>query len=144
MAFTLRNLRADLADVGSNFDGVPDLEFRLASKALELEQSGLSYQRIPPDYRVPYGPVHGEGTRPGRRASRSSSSARPTSARTRGKTWRASETGGLTERRSVYICLVLGASELARLSIERWNAGDLDGVYATWDPQVIVRPDPYY
>ena len=39
---------------------------------------------------------------------------------------------------------MLGASELARLSIERWNAGDLDGVYATWDPQVIVRPDPCY
>ena len=38
-------------DVGSNFDGAPDLEFRLASRALELEQSGLSYQRIPPDYR---------------------------------------------------------------------------------------------
>ena len=33
---------------GSNFDGAPDLEFRLASKALELEQSGLSYQRVPP------------------------------------------------------------------------------------------------
>src|SRR5919197_2198400 len=46
-------------------------------------------------------PVHGEGTRPARRASRSSSSARPTSARTREKTWRVSETGGLTERRSV-------------------------------------------
>jgi hypothetical protein len=37
---------------------------------------------------------------------------------------------------------VLGASELARLSIERWNAGDLDAVYVTWDPQVIVRPTP--
>src|SRR5947207_1035825 len=46
-------------------------------------------------------PVHGGGTRPGRRASRSSSSARPTSARTRGKTCRVSETGGRTERRSV-------------------------------------------
>ena len=41
MPFTLRNLK-DLEDVGSNFDGAPDLEFRLASKALELEQSGLS------------------------------------------------------------------------------------------------------
>ena len=48
MPFTLRNLKADLEDVGSNFDGAPDLEFRLASKVLELEQSGLSYQRIPP------------------------------------------------------------------------------------------------
>jgi hypothetical protein len=46
--FTLRNLKEDLDDVGSNFDGGPDLEFRLATKALELEQSGLCYQRVPP------------------------------------------------------------------------------------------------
>jgi hypothetical protein len=51
--FTLRNLKEDLEDLGSNFDGSPELEFRLASKALELEQCGLSYQRIPPDYRFP-------------------------------------------------------------------------------------------
>jgi len=51
--FTLRNLKEDLEDLGSNFDGAPDLEFRLASKALELEQSGLSYQRIPPNHRTP-------------------------------------------------------------------------------------------
>ena len=44
MPFTLRNLREDLDDVGSNFDGAPDLEFRLAGKALELERSGLSYR----------------------------------------------------------------------------------------------------
>jgi mannose-6-phosphate isomerase-like protein (cupin superfamily) len=60
MTFTLRNLREGLEDVGSNFDGAPDLEFRLASKALELERSGLSYQRIPPDYRFPYGHTHKE------------------------------------------------------------------------------------
>jgi len=58
--FTLRNLREDLEDLGSNFDGAPDLEFRMASKALELEQSGLSYQRIPPNYRFPYGHTHKE------------------------------------------------------------------------------------
>jgi mannose-6-phosphate isomerase-like protein (cupin superfamily) len=58
--FTLRNLKEDLEDVGSNFDGAPDLEFRLATKALELERSGLSYQRIPPDYRFPYGHTHKE------------------------------------------------------------------------------------
>jgi mannose-6-phosphate isomerase-like protein (cupin superfamily) len=56
--FTLRNLREDLEDVGSNFDGPPDLEFRLATDALELEQSGLSFQSIPPDYRFPYGHTH--------------------------------------------------------------------------------------
>ncbi len=59
MPFTLRNLKEDLEDVGSNFDGAPDLEFRLATKALELERSGLSYQRIPPGYRFPYGHTHG-------------------------------------------------------------------------------------
>ena len=48
MPFTLRNLREDLEDVGSRFDGPPDLEFRLATEALELEQSGLCYQRVPP------------------------------------------------------------------------------------------------
>ena len=33
-------------DVGSNFDGSPDLQFRMATKALALEQSGLSYQSV--------------------------------------------------------------------------------------------------
>src|SRR4026207_1969220 len=56
--FTLRNLKEDLEDVGSNFDGAPDLEFRLATEVLELEQSGLSYQRVPPGYRFPYGHTH--------------------------------------------------------------------------------------
>src|SRR4051812_12224523 len=56
--FTLRNLKDDLEDVGSNFNGAPDLEFRLATRALELEQSGLSYQRVPPGYRFPYGHTH--------------------------------------------------------------------------------------
>jgi hypothetical protein len=46
--FTLRNLKEDLEDLGSNFDGAPDLEFRAATKALELEGSGLTYQRVPP------------------------------------------------------------------------------------------------
>ena len=51
MPFTLRNLKGDLEDVGSNFDGAPDLEFRMATKALKLEKSGLSYQRVPPENR---------------------------------------------------------------------------------------------
>lgn len=56
--FTLRNLKRDLEDVGSNFHGAQDLEFRVAGNALELEQSGLSYQRIPANYRFPYGHTH--------------------------------------------------------------------------------------
>jgi mannose-6-phosphate isomerase-like protein (cupin superfamily) len=56
--FSHKNLKQDLDDVGPNFDGSPELEFRLATKALELEKSGLGYQRIPPGYRFPYGHTH--------------------------------------------------------------------------------------
>ena len=51
MPFTLRNIKQDLEDVGARFDGAPDLEFRLATDALELEKSGLSFQSVPPTNR---------------------------------------------------------------------------------------------
>ena len=51
MPFTLRNLKEDLEDLGSKFDGAPDLEFRWATDALELEKSGLSFQSVPPTNR---------------------------------------------------------------------------------------------
>ncbi|WP_205696728.1 cupin domain-containing protein [Conexibacter sp. SYSU D00693] len=60
MAFTHKNLKADVEDVGSNFDGPEDLHFHLATRPLELEKSGLSVQWIPPDYRFPYGHTHRE------------------------------------------------------------------------------------
>jgi mannose-6-phosphate isomerase-like protein (cupin superfamily) len=56
--FTLRNIKQDLEDIGSVFDGPPDLEFRAATKPLELEKSGLTHQRVPPGYRFPYGHTH--------------------------------------------------------------------------------------
>jgi mannose-6-phosphate isomerase-like protein (cupin superfamily) len=58
VAFTLRNIKADLEDVGSRFEGHPELEFRAATKPLGLAQSALSYQRVPPRYRFPYGHTH--------------------------------------------------------------------------------------
>src|SRR5437870_2845546 len=58
MPFRLRNIKEDLEDIGSRFDGAPDLEFRAATKALALEKSALSYQRVPPGYRFPYGHTH--------------------------------------------------------------------------------------
>ena len=57
-SFTVTNIREDLEDLGSNFGGSPDLEFRAATAALELKESALSYQRIPPGYRFPYGHTH--------------------------------------------------------------------------------------
>src|SRR5436190_22382601 len=58
MPFTRKNLRDDLADVGSMFNGEPGLEFRAAAGALGLEHSGLCYQRIPAGSRFPYGHTH--------------------------------------------------------------------------------------
>ena len=58
MPFTLTNIKEDLEDIGFRFDGAPDLEFRAATKPLGLEKSGLSYQRVPPGYRFPYGHTH--------------------------------------------------------------------------------------
>ena len=57
MPFTLTNIK-ELDDLGSNFNGPPDLEFRAATKPLELEKAALSYQRVPPGYRFPYGHTH--------------------------------------------------------------------------------------
>ena len=70
MPFTLRNLKEDLEDFGSRFDGAPDLEFRLATEALELEKSGLSYQRVPPTKRTGAGVQHYAAPRPGGRSKR--------------------------------------------------------------------------
>src|SRR5215467_15897279 len=58
MPFTRRNIKDDVDDLGPQFDGAPGLEFRATAAALGLEQSGLSYQRIPPGYRFPFGHTH--------------------------------------------------------------------------------------
>lgn len=56
--YTRRNLRDDLEDLGPRFDGGPDLEFRSATAALGLEGFGVSFQRLPPHHRFPYGHTH--------------------------------------------------------------------------------------
>jgi mannose-6-phosphate isomerase-like protein (cupin superfamily) len=56
--FTLTNIRKDPEDLGSRFDGSPELEFRSATRGLQLKESALSYQRVPPGYRFPYGHTH--------------------------------------------------------------------------------------
>jgi mannose-6-phosphate isomerase-like protein (cupin superfamily) len=56
--FTLTNIKKDLEDIGPAFDAAPGLEFRAATRVLALERSALSYQRVPPGYRFPYGHTH--------------------------------------------------------------------------------------
>jgi len=40
--FTLSNIKDDLEDIGSRFDGAPDLEFRAASSARRPRRSTSS------------------------------------------------------------------------------------------------------
>ena len=58
MPYTLRNLKEDVEDSATRLRAAPDLEARFAREALELEQSGLSYQRVAPGYRFPFGHTH--------------------------------------------------------------------------------------
>jgi quercetin dioxygenase-like cupin family protein len=55
--YTVVNLR-EVEDQAPRFGLSPDLEARMARVALELENSGVSYQRIAPGFRVPFGHKH--------------------------------------------------------------------------------------
>jgi mannose-6-phosphate isomerase-like protein (cupin superfamily) len=56
--YTHVNLKEDVEDQAPRFGLAPDLESRMARVALELENFGVSYQRIGPNYRVPFGHKH--------------------------------------------------------------------------------------
>ena len=58
--YTKLNLRDDVEDMAPKFGYAPDLEARYARKPLGLANSGASYFRIAPDFRLPFGHKHGE------------------------------------------------------------------------------------
>ena len=58
--YTKLNLREDVEDMAPKFGFAPDMEARYARKPLGLANSGASYFRIAPDYRLPFGHKHGE------------------------------------------------------------------------------------
>lgn len=58
--YTKVNLTSDVEDMAPRFGYSPDMESRFARKSLELANSGLSYFRIAPDYRVPFGHTHSD------------------------------------------------------------------------------------
>jgi mannose-6-phosphate isomerase-like protein (cupin superfamily) len=55
--YTIQNLK-DVEDQAPNFGLSPNLEARMARVPLELENFGISYQRIAPSFRVPFGHSH--------------------------------------------------------------------------------------
>ena len=56
--YTIKNLK-DVDDAALKFGLSPNLEARFARDPLELEQLGLSYQRLAPNFRVPFAHKHG-------------------------------------------------------------------------------------
>ena len=58
-AYTRVNLKSDVKDMAPQF-GMEGIESHFARTNLELENSGLSYFRLDPGYRAPFGHTHSE------------------------------------------------------------------------------------
>ena len=56
--WTLRNLKDDVENSAERFGMAPDLETRFGRKPLDVEGGGFSYQRMAPDYVLPFGHRH--------------------------------------------------------------------------------------
>ncbi|HUZ99301.1 MAG TPA: hypothetical protein VMU74_08070 [Gaiellaceae bacterium] len=59
MGYTLRNVK-DVEDSAPAFGMSPDVEARFARKTLESRQVALSYQRLQPNVRMPFGHTHAQ------------------------------------------------------------------------------------
>ena len=55
--YTHLNLK-EVEDQAPKFDMWPDMEFRSARVPLEMENAGVSYLRVAPNFRVPFGHHH--------------------------------------------------------------------------------------
>jgi mannose-6-phosphate isomerase-like protein (cupin superfamily) len=58
--YTLLNLKSDVEDMAPRFGYAPNVEARFARKPLGLEKSGISYFKIAPGFRMPFGHRHDE------------------------------------------------------------------------------------
>ena len=53
--YTHLNLKSDVEDQAPKFEVSPNIEFRMARVPLELENFGVSYLRVAPGFRLPFG-----------------------------------------------------------------------------------------
>jgi mannose-6-phosphate isomerase-like protein (cupin superfamily) len=58
--FKHMNLKEDVEDLAPKHGLAPNIESRFARAPLGLERSGLSYYKMAPDFRLPFGHRHGE------------------------------------------------------------------------------------
>jgi uncharacterized cupin superfamily protein len=57
--YTVKNLKR-VDNAAEQFGLAENLEARFARKPLELENFGISYQRLEPNFRIPFGHKHGK------------------------------------------------------------------------------------
>src|SRR3954462_10401722 len=57
--YTVKNMK-EVDDAAASFGLGEGLEARFAKKALGLSNFGLSYQKLAPEFRMPFGHTHGE------------------------------------------------------------------------------------
>jgi mannose-6-phosphate isomerase-like protein (cupin superfamily) len=57
---TIKNLKTDVDDSAPKFGMAPDVEARFAREDIGARNFGLSYQRLAPDARMPFGHTHSE------------------------------------------------------------------------------------
>src|SRR4029453_15123858 len=58
--YTKLNLKEDVEDQAPKFDMSPQLEFRTARAPLQTENEAISFLRVAPKYRRPFGQHHNE------------------------------------------------------------------------------------
>src|SRR3712207_5716054 len=58
--YTIKNLRRDVDDQAAKFGLAPQLEARFARVPLECENLGISYERLAPNFRTPFGHKHNQ------------------------------------------------------------------------------------
>ena len=58
-AYTIKNLKDDVKDAAPDGGLAPGLEAHFAGSSLDCQESGVSYFRVAPDFRIPFGHTHG-------------------------------------------------------------------------------------
>ena len=58
MGYALLNLKSDVEDAAQSFGLSPALEARFGRRALDAKQVGISYQRLQPNFRIPFAHRH--------------------------------------------------------------------------------------
>jgi len=56
--YTKTNLKREVEDAAKKYGMAPDLEYHVGREPLDTEKSAVSYLRLAPDFRMPFGHKH--------------------------------------------------------------------------------------